>query len=111
MTVFQPQAERLNLSFPVIFSSDDDTVTGSCLNISPSGLSSHFVRPVDLWATGHVSLETGKGTVTLPARVARTNEREAGLAFILHTDVEREAVRDLVAFAAANTQLTGGRPL
>lgn len=110
MPVFQPRAERLNLSFPVTFSSDDDTVPGSCLNISLSGVSGRFVRPLDLWVTGRLSLKTGKGTVTLSARVARVIEREAGLAFILGTETEREAIRDLVAFAAANTQLTGSLP-
>lgn len=110
MTVFQPRAERLNLSFPVTFSSDDDTVTGSCLNLSLSGILGRFVRPLDLWVTGRISLRTGKGSVTLPARVARVMEREAGLAFILSTEAERQTVRDLVSFATTNTQLTGGRP-
>lgn len=111
MPVYAPRAERLNLSFPVTFFADGDTLLGSCLNISLSGLFAHFTRPPELWITGRIALNTGEGTVSLEARVARVLDREAGLAFILHTDAERAAVRDLVAFAASNTQLTSSRPL
>ncbi len=111
MPVYQPRAERLNLSFPITFSGDGDTLLGSCLNISSSGMSAHFTRPPELWITGTITLNTGKGSVSLKVRVARVLDREAGFAFILHTDAEREAVRDLVDFAASNTQLTSARPL
>lgn len=107
---YAPRADRLNLSFPLTFSSDGDTLLGSCLNISLSGLFARFIRPPELWITGRVALNTGKGSVSLEARVARVLDREAGFAFILHTDAERETVRDLVAFAASNTQLTSALP-
>lgn len=110
MPVFQPRAERLNLSFPVTFFGDGDTLPGSCLNISLSGLFARFTRPPELWVTGRIALETGKATLTLDARIARVFDREAGVAFLFHTEAEHEAVRDLVAFAAANTQLTGDQP-
>lgn len=110
MPVYQPRAERLNLSFPLTFRSDDDTVPGSCLNISSSGLLGQFVRPLDLWVMGQVSLQTGRGNLSLKARVARVIEREAALAFVLSTEAERQSVRDLVNFAATNTHLAGGMP-
>ena len=111
MPVYQPRAERLNLSFPVTFFSDDGTFPGSCLNVSVSGLFARFPRAPELWINGRVALQTGKGTVTLPARVARVLDTGVGLAFLFQTDAEREAVRDLVAFAASHTQLTSGRPV
>ena len=108
MPLYQPRAERLNLSFPVTFFSDEGTLPGSCLNISLSGLSARFTRPPELWVTGRVTLQTGRSTLTLHARIARVLDREAGLAFLFKSDAEREAVREVVAFAAASTQLTGG---
>lgn len=110
MPVYQPRAERLNLSFPVTFSGDGEHLRGSCLNISLSGLSASFSRPPEVWVTGTLAIETGSSTVSLQVRVARVLDREAGFAFLIQTDADRQAVTSLVAFAAANTQLTGGRP-
>ena len=110
MPVYQPRAERLNLSFPVTFFGDEGALPGSCLNISLSGLSARFTRPPELWVTGRISLQTGRSTLTLHARIARVFNREAGLAFLFKSDAEREALREVVAFASTETQLTGGLP-
>ncbi len=111
MPAYLTRAERLNLSFPVIFSADGDTLRGSCRNISLSGLSAGFSHPPEVWVTGALAIETGSSTITLQVRVARVLDREAGFAFLIQTDADRQAVASLVAFAAANTQLTGNPPM
>ena len=83
MPVYLTRAERLNLSFPVIFSADGDILRGSCRNISLSGLSAGFARPPEVWINGALAIQTA---------------------------ADRQAVASLVAFAAANTQLTGNPP-
>lgn len=107
---YAERADRLDLSFPVEFREEDGRTRGSCLNISASGLLARFQRPLELWTSGDLWCDTGATILELRVRIVRANDREIGMTFQFRNDLEREAVQSVVAFAAANTGLAGGRP-
>ncbi len=110
MTPFKDRAARLDLSFPLRFSSEDGTVAGHCLNLSESGLLANFDHPLELWTRGELLLHFATNQCQVDARVARVNEREAGLSFLYKSDGERHAIHTLLAFAERQSQLTGRPP-
>ena len=110
MLTYPDRAPRLDLSFPLVFTSAEGVFAGHCLNLSDSGLLATFDRPVELWTQGSLLLHFGDDEVRLQARIARTHENEAGLAFFYSNDSERHAIQAAVRFAAAGIHLTGKPP-
>ena len=111
MSTFVPRALRVDLSFPLTFLPEGErAVSGHCLNISASGLMANLDTPLELWTRGGLTLDAGIRLLSIQVRVARVQGREAGLAFSFHTDAERAAVDEIVAYATRNTALAGGRP-
>ena len=99
------RARRLDLSFPLRFEGDCADASGHCMNVSESGLLARFDRPMEVWDVGELSLHFGEKVLLVRAKVARVNENEAGLAFLLRGEADRLAVEEMVAFATAKTQL------
>ncbi len=110
MLTYPSRAPRLDLSLPLQFTSREGVFAGHCLNVSASGLRAIFDRPLDLWTDGSLLLHYGDDQIVIEARVARVEENEAGLAFLLHDECEREAIRTMLAFAAAGLHLTSRPP-
>ena len=110
MAGFQERAPRLNLSFPLEFHSEDGIFTGSCLNISESGLLAAFPLILELWSSGELHLHLGEDACTVPARVARIIDSDAGFTFLFRNQAERDAVQVILALAAARTHLVGPPP-
>ena len=107
---FPSRADRLDLSFPVEFRGAEGSALGSCQNISESGLLARFRRPLELWTSGDLWCNTGTMILELKVRIVRANDRDIGMIFQFRNELEREAVRTVVAFATAHTGLAGGRP-
>lgn len=82
-------------------------IAGHCLNLSESGLLATFVRPLDLWTKGLLTLQVADCTCTVPAGVARVEDRQGGLAFHYRSEEERDFVRRALALAAQNHCLLG----
>jgi hypothetical protein len=82
----QDRASRYDLRIPLEFIGDGCIVRGNCVNISESGLVALFERPLDLWTTGEIRLHAGRHSCKISARVARVQDREAGLAFRIGSD-------------------------
>ena len=110
MAGFQERAPRLNLSFPLEFHSDDGVIAGSCLNISESGLMAAFPQVLDLWSSGELHLHLGEDACTVPARVARIIDSDAGFTFLFRDQSQRDGVQAILALAAARTHLAGPPP-
>ncbi len=82
MAALPYRAPRLDLSFPLEFRCGGATfMVGHCLNLSESGLLGVFDDELELWTKGELVLRFGTRACAVPARVARTEDREAGLAF------------------------------
>lgn len=107
---YLPRAERLDLSFPVEFRGADGRMGGSCLNVSESGMLAQFRLALELWTEGELWVEAGVTQLLIRVRVARVEDRQAGLAFRFADEDQRAKVRAVVAFAARNTGLAGGAP-
>ena len=105
------RAPRLDLSFPLEFrETGGSSVPGNCLNLSESGLLGVFREELDLWARGEVLLRFGQMACLVQARVARSSDREAGLAFSFRNDGERDGVRAILGEADKRTHLVGRPP-
>ena len=102
------RAKRVDLSFPVCFVDDGQENQGHCLNISESGLMARFEHEPDLWATGALQLSFAGNAVALPVRVVRCVDQQAGIVFLFEDESQRQAIRALVASAAAQSTLAGG---
>ena len=109
MEQYKDRATRLDLSFPLTFTTEGEAIAGHCLNLSESGLYANFDQPLEVWTHGDLLLHFGDGTCGLAARVARTNGHEAGLAFAFKSDSERSAIRAMCDFAQRRSFL-GDRP-
>ncbi len=107
---YRNRAPRLDLSFPLEFTTDEGLINGHCLNLSESGLLANFDRQLDLWTVGDLVLHYGDQQCTLVARVARADGKEAGLAFSYKSDGERQAIGKMLTFATAQTMLVGPPP-
>lgn len=110
MAPFQQRAPRLNLSFPVTFHTGGSALRGHCLNLSESGLLAVFAEPLELWTTGELELVFEEQRALQPARVARTQDRESGMAFVFSGEAQRAFVRAMLQFAAERTHLVGAPP-
>ncbi len=108
--VYAPRAARVDLSLPLTFSAEGASEAGHCLNISASGLLASFAHPPELWTSGDLSLEAAGIHLAVPARVARVDGFEAGLAFAFGNDRQHEAVHQLIALAAARTHACNVNP-
>jgi hypothetical protein len=104
---YQPRILRAELNLPIRFFSTDGLITGHCLNISASGMLVLFDRPVAVWMVGELSVlvEEGSNNITIEARVARVDGRQAGLSFYIEDDDnDRLTVGRLMLFAAEHPQ-------
>ena len=110
MESYTTRASRIDLSFPVIFVSEEKLVAGHCLNLSESGLLANFDQPLELWSMGELLIHGSEAKFRVPVRVARANEYNAGLAFRFTSDEQRASIQALVAYAATRTHLHDLRP-
>ena len=55
-----------------------------------------FEEAVEVWLTGELSISLGIQYITVPARVARVDGREAGLSFRIKSDDDRLQVKMLL---------------
>ena len=112
--LYRPRSERLDMNFPVEFFGDGVQENGMCQNLSASGLLAHFPRPLELWTNGELWCDTGMMILELKVRIVRAREQEIGMMFQFRDEREREAVRLVVASAAASADAQrddfGGRP-
>jgi hypothetical protein len=93
---FTPRATRISLRIPVIFDFARGRARGQSVNVSESGVLAAFDRHLDIWITGRLSILVGESDVSIEARVARVNGREAALAFRGMSDKNRAAIQKLI---------------
>ncbi len=104
MANFQPRPHRFDLNVPLTFAADGEVVCGHCVNVSQSGMLALFDIPLELFTNGELSLTVGEYVLSIRARVARTQGKDAGLAFFLTTENDHRTVAILLEFAAAHLQ-------
>jgi hypothetical protein len=98
---FVDRLPRFALNVPVTFRTEAGSMVGYCINVSASGMLVAFAEPAELFTVGEVSLLAGEYYVSMQARVARTDGKDAGLAFLISTENDRAASLLLADFAAA----------
>lgn len=99
MTVLINRPARFNLEVPLCFKTGDDQIIGQTLNVSESGLLVRFPVPLDIWVVGQISLTVGEYYIEIDARVARAQDNDYGLSFLIEDDNDRLAIRILNDFA------------
>ena len=99
MAEYQERATRIPVHLPVEFYNENIEVTGSCLNISRSGLWGSFAQPLDLWTNGKLVLDFAHRFLDIRARVVRADGQNAGLIFIFETNTDRLALNRAVWLA------------
>jgi hypothetical protein len=92
-----PRATRFQLDALVSFAGEEGTQEGRCINVSESGLLARFDTPPELWTNGRLNLEAGEHFLSIQARVARIQGKEAGFAFLFSNDSDRAAIAILLA--------------
>jgi hypothetical protein len=95
---------RFDLNVPITFQTEEGTAIGHCVNVSASGMLVAFEEAAELFIVGELSLLVGDFYVSIRARVARTNGKDAGLAFLIRTENDRLASRILAEYAASRLQ-------
>ena len=93
------RAARYALKVPVRFRSADGLVLGETVDMSASGMLVRFDREMDVWLSGEMSTFVHAHPLTLRVRVIRADDRMAGVAFLIRSDADREAVKELMVVA------------
>lgn len=101
------RAPRIDVRFPIAFVTEGSEFTGTCLNISKSGLLGKFGNPLDLWTEGELALDFAEGFMGIKARVARAIDFEAALVFLFKNDADREFIEAAVELAQAEMRVGG----
>ena len=104
------RSARYSVDLPLTFIADGVEVAGHAINVSQSGVLARFSEPLELWITGDLAMLVGEYYVTLPAKVARVQEGEFGMAFVQRTENDERAVGILMEYAEmVNPGGDGGR--
>ena len=98
---FIARSPRFDLELPVRFFSPEGLFVGRSVNVSESGASVRFEKSIDVWIVGDLSFLMEDHHPSIHARVARVEGREAGLSFKITSDLDRAAIRDVLAVAQA----------
>ena len=102
-STFIARPERFDLHLPLTFLIDGSELPGHCVNVSATGMLATFAHPLEVWTNGTLSFLAGDFYLTLPARVARTQDLDAGLHFLLKTPNDHQALSILLEVALALT--------
>ena len=93
---YQQRATRFLLDVPVSLIEDGTERVGQCVNVSESGLLATFDQPPELWTDAQLTLQAGEHHLSIKARVARVQDRQAAFAFAIHNENDRATVSILV---------------
>ena len=93
---YSPRATRFLLDVPISLIEDGSERIGQGINVSESGLLATFDQPPELWTDGQLLLQAGEHHLSIKARVARVQGRQAGFAFLINNDNDRATVSILV---------------
>ena len=93
---FTPRSSRFKLEIPTSFTVNESLHRGRCVNVSECGLLATFEELPELWAVGRLLLEAGDHYLSIHARVARIDRKEAGSAFLIETANDRAAISILI---------------
>ena len=96
MSTYQDRALRVEIRFPLEFIEGGKRVYGTCENLSESGLLARFAVQLDIWVDGEVDLHFGTDLLGIKVRVARVIGLQAGLAFQLSDEHQRQEIRELI---------------
>ena len=107
----QRRAERLDLYIPVVFVGEGGLVRGNCLNLSESGLLGAFGSELHVRSEGELRFSAGALCHAQRVRVTRTKGQEAGLVFLFHHQMERQAIAQLLAIARRTPSQAATLPL
>ena len=102
VNTFVSRSPRFGLDLPIRFFSQDGLATGRCVDVSESGLLGAFDRPLGVWTSGELTASLGDESVSVKARVARVDGRNAGLSFQTENENDRLAILKLIDFALRN---------
>ncbi len=102
--VCELRAPRFCLELPVRFFSSEGVFVGDCINVSESGVLVAFDQPIDVWLEGQLTATLPDGNISLKARVARVDGRNAGLSFRLQCEAEKLDVQKLLSLAKREEQ-------
>ena len=104
VNTFVSRSPRFGLDLPIRFFSEDGLEIGRCVDVSESGLLGFFERPLSVWTSGELTASLGDDSVSVKARVARVEGRQAGLSFQSENENDRLAILKLIDFALRNGQ-------
>ena len=99
MSTYRTRAPRTEVSFPVRFIAEGRRWSGTCHNLSESGLLATFAVQLEIWIPGEVDLYVGTDLLGLKVRVARVVGLEAGLSFQHGDGRQRQEIRDFIISA------------
>lgn len=78
---------------------DGVEVTGTTINVSESGMLVRLGQALEPWVEGEIFAEVGEYYLSIGARVARVQDRDAGLSFLVETDNDRQSIEIMLEFA------------
>ncbi len=104
--ILHPRAPRFELRVPIVIQLPEGMVKGRSLNISESGMGAVFDDHLDVWLAGRLFVMIEDLHLSINVRVARVQDREAGLTFQVATDGDRITIQKLIEHAIA----TGAPP-
>lgn len=107
MPNYQDRAPRSDLNLPIRFFSRSGLATGYCMNVSETGMRAEFDGIIDVWLEGDISFVIEGQQLSIKARVARVDGRDAGLWFRIESDEDKLTIGKLLKLAEASK---GGLP-
>jgi hypothetical protein len=103
------RAPRYAFTMRVRFRSPDGLMLGETVDMSASGMLVRFDHPVEVWLAGELSTFV-LANLTVRVKVMRSDDRVAGLAFLIRSDADRAAVKELMAVAMAQGEMVAPMP-
>ena len=104
MSTLQSRPARFDLNVPLSFKTEDGVEQGHCVNVSASGMLAVFEKAVDLFTTGEISMQIGDFFINITGRVARLQDADHGIAFLIENDSDRLTTQVLVDYAVGHNQ-------
>ncbi len=77
-------------------------MNGLSADVSESGISATFEKPLDIWTVGELTLMVDDFFLSIKVRVAREQGRTYGMAFVINNDNDRLAVGIMVNYASTH---------
>jgi len=96
MQKFEYRYPRIYVDCAVIFTTQENTITGRCTNISTVGAGASLSQPVPIGTTGLLTIESLTCALEVHARVTHSGLSGTGLAFTFSCNDERAALEQFL---------------